>query len=198
MQKLWVIILVFDRHFITEIQNEASVNAVENSPPVMSKCLSLYVCLSSSEFIFYLIFYCLTTFSFSGLAVSKVASFYGAFLIYLYIYLKWWLPDSSHVCFLWLIALLHHWSAVIGWFVDWEVVCIHSSALILFLSISDSCCRPLASPILCTYPPTCLFIMDCSGKASIHMFVCGMVLLVQDSWTTSLCPIGHWVYKGER
>lgn len=156
---------------------------VENLP-VMSRCLSLYVLLSSSEFIFSLIFYYLATFSLSGLAVSKVAFFYWCILnIYVYVYLKWWLPDWSHVCFLWLIALLHHWSALIGWFVDWELFCVHRSALILFLSLIHVV-APLASQILCTCPPDLPFFLWFAlvKQAHICLFVawfCWFMILEQ-------------------
>jgi hypothetical protein len=76
--------------------------------PVMSKCLSLYVLLSSSEFIFSLIFYYLTTFSLSlGLQYQRWPHFYWCILnIYIYMYI--WNGDF----------LISHMFVSLDWLID--------------------------------------------------------------------------------
>lgn len=163
MQKLWVIILVLVITSLLKFRMKSHIHISVNVTWKLS-CnaqMPFIVCLAVQLRVYFLSYLLLSYHFLSlslGLQYQRWPHFYWCiFNIYIYIYWKWWLPDWSHVCFLWLIALLHHWSSVIGWFVDWEVVCIYSSALTLFLSISDSCCCPLASQILCTCPPDLFF-----------------------------------------
>lgn len=170
---------------------------LENSP-VMSKCLSLYVLLSSSEFIFSLIFYYLTTFSLWACSIKGGLIFIGAFLIYIYMYI-WngdFLIGHMFVSFDWLLCciigrLLLVGSLIEKWFAYIGLLLFYFYLWFMLLPVSQSDFMYLS-------PWPVFFFVVCSGKASIHMFVCGMVLLVQNSWTTSLCPIEHGVYKGER
>jgi len=128
----------------------------ENSP-VISKCLSLYVLLSSSEFIFSLIFYYLTTFSLWACSIKSGLIFIDAFLIYIYIYIYiymyiWngnFLIGHMFVSFDWLLcciigrlllvgSLIEKWFAYIGllllYFYFWFMLLPISQSDFMYLS----------------------------------------------------------------
>lgn len=132
-----------------------------------------------------------------GLQYQRWPHFYWCILnIYMYIWSGDFLIGHMFVSFDWLLCciigrLLLVGSLIEKWFAYIGLLLLSFYLWFMLLPVSQSDFMYLS-------PWPVFFFMVCSGKASIHMFVCGMVLLVQDSWTTSLCPVEHGVYKGER